>query len=538
MIRFKSVLLAGLLPLAVSAVAAAEPPRILLAQTQAQPGVAPAPAAATDEDAKERDRKRGERRDRRPGARTDAPASPPAVATTPPGIPPAAQAAPAPDAAPAANAAPQAPPTQRFDRGRGPTPPQPTQAQTTAPATPTPPPAAPPPPAAASAAPVPPPGAPAVMRRSGETPLAAPAAVPTPVPPAAATPPAVAASPAPPPSSDRSRRPGEMARPVTPAASTPAVTAAPAAVAAAPVPATDANARRMDDIRGSRRQSQENGRTVIRESGRTIIREGGRNTIRYDETERMRSNARDVSVQQRGRETVTTVVRPDGSRVVTVVDDNQRLMRRSRVDGGGREVVIIDNTRRPMAAGERPFVRLAPPRHRIPRDRYIVAAAMVAAPIIIETLQAPPVEHIERPYALDEIRNSVSVRDRMRRIDVDTITFETGSWEVLPDQVAALEGIAQAMRRVIERNPAEVFLIEGHTDAVGPDIDNLSLSDRRAESVALVLTERHGVPAENLTTQGYGEEFLKVATTGASRENRRVAVRRITPLLSGTDGAG
>ncbi len=294
----------------------------------------------------------------------------------------------------------------------------------------------------------------------------------------------------------------------------------------------------MEDIRGSRRQSQEGGRTVIRESGRTITREGGRNTIRYDENERMRSNARDVSVQQRGRETVTTVVRPDGSRIVTVVDDNQRLMRRSRVDGGGREVLIIDNTRRPMAAGARPFVRLAPPKHRIPRDRYIVAAAMVAAPIIIETLQAPPVVHIERPYALDEIRNSVSVRDRMRRIDIDTITFETGSWEVLPDQVAALEGIAQAMRRVIERNPAEVFMIEGHTDAVGPDIDNLSLSDRRAESVALVLSERYGVPAENLTTQGYGEEFLKVATTGASRENRRVAVRRITPLLSGNDSAG
>ena len=127
---------------------------------------------------------------------------------------------------------------------------------------------------------------------------------------------------------------------------------------------------------------------------------------------------------------------------------------------------------------------------------------------------------------------------RLRRIDIDTITFETGSWEVLPDQVAALEGIAQAMRRVIERNPAEVFMIEGHTDAVGPDIDNLSLSDRRAESVALVLSERYGVPAENLTTQGYGEEFLKVATTGASRENRRVAVRRITPLLSGNDSAG
>ena len=40
----------------------------------------------------------------------------------------------------------------------------------------------------------------------------------------------------------------------------------------------------------------------------------------------------------------------------------------------------------------------------------------------------------------------------------------------------------------MERNPREVFLVEGHTDAVGSDVDNLSLSDRRAQSGAAVLT--------------------------------------------------
>jgi outer membrane protein OmpA-like peptidoglycan-associated protein len=39
-------------------------------------------------------------------------------------------------------------------------------------------------------------------------------------------------------------------------------------------------------------------------------------------------------------------------------------------------------------------------------------------------------------------------------------------------------------------------------DAVGSDVDNLSVSDRRAESVAIALTQRFGVPAENLTTHG------------------------------------
>jgi OmpA-OmpF porin, OOP family len=73
--------------------------------------------------------------------------------------------------------------------------------------------------------------------------------------------------------------------------------------------------------------------------------------------------------------------------------------------------------------------------------------------------------------------------------------------------------------------------------SVGPDIDNLSLSDRRAESVALVLSQQFGVPAENLTTQGYGEQYLKVPTQGPERANRRVTMRRITPLLTGQNQA-
>jgi outer membrane protein OmpA-like peptidoglycan-associated protein len=76
--------------------------------------------------------------------------------------------------------------------------------------------------------------------------------------------------------------------------------------------------------------------------------------------------------------------------------------------------------------------------------------------------------------------------------------------------------------------------VEGYTDAVGNDVDNLSLSDHRAESVAEMLTSQFGVPAENMTTQGYGKEFLKVPSQAAERANRRVAVRRITPLLSGS----
>jgi outer membrane protein OmpA-like peptidoglycan-associated protein len=121
----------------------------------------------------------------------------------------------------------------------------------------------------------------------------------------------------------------------------------------------------------------------------------------------------------------------------------------------------------------------------------------------------------------------------MRRLDIDSVTFDSGSWEVAPEQYGRLEATAGALRRVLARSPEEVFLLEGHTDAVGADVDNLSLSDRRAESVAVILTDQYQIPPENLVTQGYGEQHMKMHVEGPSRENRRVSIRRITPLLNG-----
>src|SRR6202171_2141722 len=145
-------------------------------------------------------------------------------------------------------------------------------------------------------------------------------------------------------------------------------------------------------------------------------------------------------------------------------------------------------------------------------------------------MMAPPVERIERRYSLDEIRYSGSARQRMPSMDLESITFETGSWEIPPDQAAKLQGIADGLNRAIAANPRAVFLIEGHTDAVGSDVDNLSLSDRRAEAAAALLTQQFQVPAENLTSQGYGEQYLKGQTHGASRSKRRVTVRHIHAL--------
>jgi outer membrane protein OmpA-like peptidoglycan-associated protein len=249
--------------------------------------------------------------------------------------------------------------------------------------------------------------------------------------------------------------------------------------------------------------------------------------------DRFRFGARDIQTRQVGAETQTVVIRPDGSQIITVSGRDGELLRRIRRDPQGREIIIIDNTYRDPGAVGGYYVDLPPPVIGIPYDRYIVDAGDASPDLIYDTMEAPPVDRIDRRYSLDEIRYSPSVRMLMPSIDLNTINFETGSWDIPPDQAAKLQSIADGLNRAIARNPRDVFLIEGHTDAVGNDVDNLSLSDRRAEAAAELLTQQFNVPAENLTSQGYGSQYPKEQTDGPSRINRRVTIRRITPLLTG-----
>lgn len=299
--------------------------------------------------------------------------------------------------------------------------------------------------------------------------------------------------------------------------------------------------QRLEDVQKGRRETREGSRLIIREPGnRTIIRQDNRVIIRHDDSERFRRLQNARTERRPNGMTETYYVRPDGMRIITVTDANGRLVRRYRRDRGGREFNIIDNRRyfrTGVAIGVGALalgvaLNLRPPVVNIPRERYIVDYERASDEDLYDALIAPPVDRLERAYSLEEIRYSRELRERMRRIDLDTVNFEFGSSEVGPDQYPKLERLARAMLRVLERNPDEVFLIEGHTDAVGSDVDNLSLSDRRAEEVAAILSETFSVPPENLVTQGYGEQFLKVDTPGPERANRRVAVRRVTPLMS------
>lgn len=307
--------------------------------------------------------------------------------------------------------------------------------------------------------------------------------------------------------------------------------------------------KKFDDVKRTRKQKIEDGgkRVVIREPDkRIIVKQDNRFVIQHDEAERLRRLNRGVKTNIiAGGHRETVFVKPNGIKVVDVTDKYGRIVYRYKVVPGGRRIILIDNRhywRRHHHVSGSDFaigllvgaaiVALAPPVIGIPHDHYIVDYGYASDDDIYLALSAPPVEVLDRRYSLEEIRYSDSLRQRMRRVDLDTVTFDFGSWEVSPEQYGTLERIARGINRLLEDNPDEVVLVEGHTDAVGSEEDNLSLSDRRAQNVAEILSAEFDVPPENLVTQGYGEEFLKVPTDGPERRNRRITVRRITPLLS------
>jgi len=100
------------------------------------------------------------------------------------------------------------------------------------------------------------------------------------------------------------------------------------------------------------------------------------------------------------------------------------------------------------------------------------------------------------------------------------ILFKTGSAEPLDKSRDLLDQIGETLKQNPDVGPLR---IEGHTDNVGADDLNMSLSQKRADSVKKELVDR-GVPEKVLTTKGYGETrpIAPNETPAGRARNRRV----------------
>jgi len=132
-----------------------------------------------------------------------------------------------------------------------------------------------------------------------------------------------------------------------------------------------------------------------------------------------------------------------------------------------------------------------------------------------------PEEHgCPRKYQLVIIKNDQIVIKQQ-------VHFATGKWVILPDSYALLGEVAL----VLKDNPQMHVLVEGHTDSVGSLKKNMTLSQKRAESVVEFLVNL-GIDPNRLEAKGFGptRPLASNSTAVGRAQNRRVEFH-IVPTL-------
>ena len=115
----------------------------------------------------------------------------------------------------------------------------------------------------------------------------------------------------------------------------------------------------------------------------------------------------------------------------------------------------------------------------------------------------------------------LETRDSVRGliVNMSDVLFDTGQATLKPgarEKLAKVSGIVLA-------HPGLSLEVEGHTDSVGTDDFNQSLSERRAESVKTYLTQQ-GIPSASIRARGFGEAQPVASNDNAAgrQQNRRV----------------
>jgi OOP family OmpA-OmpF porin len=105
------------------------------------------------------------------------------------------------------------------------------------------------------------------------------------------------------------------------------------------------------------------------------------------------------------------------------------------------------------------------------------------------------------------------------RVELD-VKFDFDKAQVKEESYGDIKSLADFMTQYPQTNTT----VEGHTDSVGPDAYNQSLSEKRADAVRDVLVNQYGVEGQRVNSAGYGETrpVADNATESGRAINRRV----------------
>jgi hypothetical protein len=160
-----------------------------------------------------------------------------------------------------------------------------------------------------------------------------------------------------------------------------------------------------------------------------------------------------------------------------------------------------------------------------PRNADLYVLDDPANPILLQFRvgeDSMTVVRIDWPSA-STAKNMEAALAARKPVDIYGIYFAYNSAEIRPQSDSTLDAIAAMMKR----DPIWKLTVTGHTDNVGGDASNLTLSQRRSASVKAALVSR-GISADRLATGGSGSSSPKAtnATLVGRAQNRRVELSR------------
>ena len=129
--------------------------------------------------------------------------------------------------------------------------------------------------------------------------------------------------------------------------------------------------------------------------------------------------------------------------------------------------------------------------------------------------------------ALQDLKAKVTAHEVKIELDADVL-FDFDKSSLRPAAADSLREVSE----VAKNYGSSPVLIEGHTDGKGTHAYNMTLSDKRAESVKSWLVQNGGVAASRITTRGWGETKPVAPNTkpdgsddpAGRQKNRRVEI--------------
>ncbi len=135
-----------------------------------------------------------------------------------------------------------------------------------------------------------------------------------------------------------------------------------------------------------------------------------------------------------------------------------------------------------------------------------------------EYFELNEVAHADKPFllkiGLSAVKAEVAGGAENKPVVLRNVFFESGSAQLKPESKTELERLKQ----LLNEQPKLKIQINGHTDNVGPEADNLRLSEQRAKSVYDYLIQ-NGIAADRLRFKGFGE--IKPVADNETPEGRQ-----------------